>query len=170
MIPIKGKSMVTGLAFYLLEAFGSKDTFHLANCYLFRGHIQSALRNYEKCLEENNPKAMYVLAILYEIGIGYEEDHSQYLYWMQKAAQLGHKGAIGECYIDGNGYTKNVQEGFNILLNYARSTNESFVHGSVAGYYLKGAIISKNITEAKKWYELSAKNLNPFAQEILKTL
>lgn len=162
--------MGTGLAFYLFEAFGFKDIFHLANCYLLRGHISSAIRNYEKGADNNDPKSMYAIAILYENGIGYQCDRSKYLYWMQRAAQLGHNGAIGECYIDGNGFEKNVTKGFSILKVYAENCNESFVQGSVGGYYLNGEILSKNISEARKWFKLSADNYNPIAKEILKTL
>jgi hypothetical protein len=162
--------MATGLVFYLFEAFGYKDTFHLANLYFYRGHINSAFRNYEKGANNGNPKSMYSLAIFYENGIGLHKDHSQYLYWMKNSAKLGHKGAIGECYIDGNGYEKDVTKGFNIIEDYAKNCNESFVQGSVGGYYLRGEIIPKNLLEAKKWFKLSSDNYNPIAQEILKTL
>ena len=51
----KGESMATGLVFYLFEAFGYKDTFHLANLYFYRGHTNSALRIYEKGANSSNP-------------------------------------------------------------------------------------------------------------------
>ncbi len=47
--------MTTGLVFYLFEAFGYKDTFHLANLYFYRGHTNSALRIYEKGANSSNP-------------------------------------------------------------------------------------------------------------------
>lgn len=80
---------------------------------------------------------MYSLAIFYENGIGLNKDHSQYLYWMNNSANLGHDGAIDECYIDGNGYEKNVTKGFNILENYATNCKEAFFQGSVGGYIIK---------------------------------
>ncbi|MDQ7815891.1 MAG: tetratricopeptide repeat protein [Melioribacteraceae bacterium] len=162
--------MATGLVFYLFEALGVKDTFHLANCFFYRGHLKSALRNYGKGANNGDPKSMYALAIFYENGIAVSEDHSKYFYWMKKSAQLGHQGAIGECYIDGNGYEKNTLQGFSILKDYAINCKESFVQGSVGGYYLGGEIVPQNIGEAKKWFKLSADNYNPISKEILKTL
>jgi len=162
--------MATGLVFYLFEALGYKDTFHLANLFFFRGLLESALRNYKKGAAQNDPKSMYALAILYENGIGVNQDHSEYIFWMKRAARFGHSGAIGECYIDGIDQDINTVEGMHILEEYGKNCNESFVQSSIAGYYLEGKIVSKNLVAAKKWFKLSADNYNPISSEILKTL
>jgi hypothetical protein len=162
--------MASGLIFYLIEACGYKDTFHLANMFLYRGHVSSAIRNYEKGAENGDSKSMYALAIIYENGMGVSIDHVQYCSWMKKAALSGHRGALGECYIDGNGFQKDIVQGFNILKEYAEKCNESFVQGSVGGYYLRGEIIQKDLNEAKRWFKLSSNNFNPYSRQILDNL
>lgn len=161
------KRMASGLVFKLFNSFNIGDPFHLANILLYNGQLESAVKNYKKGAYENDGRSMYVLAVLLENGIGLKRDSTQYKHWMLKAAQSGHMGAMGECYIDGNGYPKNVSEGFRILKEYAGKNNESFVQGSVGGYYLEGVVVQRDVSEARKWFELSANNKNPFSKEIL---
>lgn len=162
--------MASGTLFFLLEVFGYKNYYHLANCYFYRGHIKSAIRNYEKGITFGDIKCMYAVAVLNKTGMGYAENDEQYLGWMRNAANSGHKGALGECYISGHGVEKDPNIGFALLKKWAKEHEESFAQLSVGKYYLSGKVVKYNEDEAKKWLRKAMFNNNPIAKEMLKTL
>ncbi|KAB2851100.1 MAG: sel1 repeat family protein [Ignavibacterium sp.] len=162
-----------------LKLFSKKTpnkNFEVANKYLSKRQLKKAVNKYKLSAEQGDTRAMYALAILYELGIVVKQSDLNYSHWMLKAAQLGHNGALGECYIDGNGVEKAPKRGLKLLLQYAMhselisDTSETFVLGSLGGHYLNGEITEQNIELAKKFLLMAAQNGNPIAMMILESI
>jgi len=108
---------------------------------------------------------------LYQIGNYFKEKNlTQAVYWYRKAAEQGQKEAqyaLGSCYYNGEGVTKDLEQ----AANWWRKAAEQGVQGGDAvaqnylGYcYSKGEGVTQNLEQAIYWWRKAAEQGNNSAQ------
>jgi len=100
--------------------------------------------------ERGDIECMYRLATLREIGLGCKEDSKAQKRLLSKACAAGHKGALGECLIEGLGMKKDVARGRALLTECAESGND-WAQGSLGSYILQGLVGPKDEAQARLW-------------------
>lgn len=81
---------------------------------LGRGDYGSALEEFRVAAEKGDDAAEYNLGLLYEKGLGVEQDHAAALRWYRKGAQKGYAPSwysLGLMYLNGHGVEADPEEG-----------------------------------------------------------
>ena len=92
-----------------------------------RGDIASALQEWERLAQRDDPKSQFALGQLYEKGLAVAKDHNKAVSWYRKSAMNGYPPAqtvLGQMYFWGSAYRQHV--------------------------------LAKNYAEAIKWFRLAA--------------
>lgn len=134
--------------------------------YLTAGQLEPATECLRHAARSGQAEATYILAMFSEVGIGGDEVPTKHKLLITEAAAAGHKGALGECLLEGIGRDADRERGLALLTECAES-GSSFAQGSLGGYYATGEYVTKNRDLAKQWLERSAGNGNPFAVMML---
>ena len=137
------------------------DAIDFLNKRLIKKSIQefnNVAKNSEKTDEKAN--AMYNIAVIYDNGIGIEEDKNIAIAWYKKASELNHKIAqynLGWMYYHGEIVEQNY---FNALKYYNLSANQGYKKAqfNIATLYLVGLGTSKDNLKAYKWFKISSMN------------
>jgi TPR repeat protein len=100
------------------------------------------------------PSAENYLGILYDMGIGVENDHQQALVWWEAAAQQGERKAefnIGRADYDSGSYTQ-------ALSWLQKSAQQGVAEAAlyVGLIYVNGYGVTKDYQEAMRWYRMAA--------------
>lgn len=99
----------------LLADFDSWDSFTPAWKSYAMGYYETALDLYKA---NNNPRAMYKVAIMYDAGVGVSKDRALAVQWFLKAADNNYAPAQYEMYLrytDGNGVEQSKTEAYKWL-------------------------------------------------------
>ena len=152
----------TFLIFLAGNAFADyEDAIDLLNKRFIKKSIQefsNVAKNSEK--KDDRANAMYNIAVIYDNGIGIEENKNIAITWYQKASELNHKIAqynLGWMYYHGEIVE---QDYFNALKYYKLSANQGYKKAqfNIATLYLVGLGTSKDNLQAYKWFKISSMN------------
>jgi len=106
-----------------------------------------------------NPKAMFLVARLYEQGKGTSKNLKAASKWYQKSASQNYAAAnarLGKMYLEGISVKKNISKAFS-LLNLAAIQGIPVAQFNLAILYELGVGTKKDLQEAIKWYDFAAK-------------
>lgn len=123
--------------------------------------------------EREKTSSPYIVALLYEYGIGTGKNDEKAFYWFEKAASQGEIEAIGflgKHYLYGIGVSQDVKKGIELLQKGAELGS---VHAelALAHIYENGPFgIEKNIDNAVKWYRKAAERGSEDAKRALEKL
>lgn len=137
--------------------------FKMGECHFFDYGVAScdvdmAFIWYNKAAEQGHPRAMLMVAYMYENGIGVVLNQEKGVYWYQKAAKEGVVEAIlnlANCYSVGRGVEKNRQMAVE-LWHKASALGDSIAMYNLADAYQYGNGITPDINKAIEWYEKSS--------------
>ena len=123
-----------------------------------------AIIHFEKATLNGDPSGYLEVAYMFEKGRGgVDIDYTKALTYFKKAIELGSIQAYresGKLYYRKKDYRKALDF---FILAAAQENGDSMVNISVM--YERGECVEKNVTEAKKWYQI-AKAFNPEHQEL----
>lgn len=148
-----------GLLYYRGEG-GQKDS-------------DKALEYFLECQEK--PEALYLIGILHLNGDGPLEGDilkpgQCALYWLLRAAEQNYSQAqntIGFIYAGGEG---GIKQDYKVAMEWylkAAQQNNSLALKNIGDLYYRGQGVSKNLSEAWKWYSLAVKHGNTNAKLML---
>ena len=106
-----------------------------------------ALEIFTKGVEQGNARAMNGLGMLYNKGIGVEENHVQALQWFEKAAAKGYSAALYNAALmhkDGNGTTQDFKRAYEYY-------SQSAARGFTSGLYGQGYMLYKGLGVAQDY-------------------
>ena len=123
----------------------------------------------EEAAENGNPRAMYILAMMYNDGTGVYIDKNKCKEWLRKANGLNEPlsmyGYISWC-LDNKEQGKMYSQIFNDIKNLAKS-GDVFAEVRLGFMYENGYGVSKNYSKAIEWYKKATENGNTKAQNSL---
>ena len=109
---------------------------------------------------EKKKDAMYNLAIIYDFGLGVNENKDMAVKWYKKASSLNHKIAqfnLAWMYYNGQKLEKNNFEAFKY---YLKSANLGYnkAQFNLANLYFAGEGTMADYVESYKWFKISSLN------------
>lgn len=133
---------------------------------------KDALAWYKRSAMNGNIEATFNVGVMYEQGLGTDEDFVAAAKWYRTAAKAGHVSAqfnLANMYGKGAGVLQNQEKAFGWYEKAAEQGDSAAMY-NVANRYTKGSGVRQNVVEAYKWYTLSAKQGEKSAVEQLKRL
>lgn len=142
----------------------------------------------QKAAEQGDTETQGLLAFCYENGIGVERDLFLAAEWYKKAAERGSADAqvaLGNCYVDGLGVGKDLGEAMfwfgkaaaqgdegsmaylAKVLPEAAKQGDPYSQNALGLCYLNGSGVTKDETEAVKWFRKAAEQEYAEAQNYL---
>ncbi len=128
-----------------------------------------SLQQYERAREiwiplagEDNYSAQYRLALLYESGLGVEQDDIQAHYWYLKSAEGGYTPsqlALAYSFSIGRGVVEDPYQAFEWYL-IAAENGEAKAQYHVGILFVLGEVVSKNLSDAFFWITIATLNFN----------
>lgn len=121
--------------------------------------------------EADVPEALWVLAQLYENGLGVDEDFEQALGYYRRGSELGHAAcqhSLGCLYLQGDYLISDVDQGFALCMAAAEQGYAPAMQ-TIGRCYQFGEGVESSMKTALEWYEkYLACNLDPeFEQQLL---
>jgi hypothetical protein len=107
---------------------------------------------------EGNAPSQSKLGLLFQDGIGVEQDHAEALKWYRKAADLGDIMAhnnIGFMYFAGFGVPKSLDEALKWFIK-AADLGSTGAMDNIGEMYSRGLGVAQDYTEAFKWFRQAA--------------
>ncbi|CAN8138737.1 SPOR domain-containing protein [uncultured Thiomicrorhabdus sp.] len=133
-------------------------------------------KNYQKAYEEWYPlavqgkaEAQSNLGLLYDLGLGIEQNLSEAQNWYQKAAKQRDTNAqynLGVIYFQGKGVVSDFSKARKWFLKSAQKGHAN-AQNNLGWLYEKGLGVEKNLQQAKNWYQKAANKKLPLAQKNL---
>jgi len=122
---------------------------------------------YKILADKNNPKAQYIVAICYRLGLGVEKDDIEAIKYFRLSAMQGFDLALiklGKCLINGIGIKKDVRGAFHCFMLAANQGNiDALTYVGIC--YEKGIGIQKDFGKAHtSYYNSTFKENNPKGQ------
>ncbi|MFV2060387.1 MAG: tetratricopeptide repeat protein [Gammaproteobacteria bacterium] len=111
-----------------------------------------------KQAKSGSPKAMFLVARMFENGKGTKKNISAASKWYQRSASQNYAAAnakLGKLYLEGIGVKKNIKKAFS-LLNLAAIQGIPAAQFNLAILYELGIGTPKDLQEAIKWYDFAA--------------
>jgi TPR repeat protein len=152
------------LAVELLSASaesGDVDSMFQLGIHLYEGKdmpqdIQAAFEVWMRAAQKGHLKAQYYVGELYRMRT--PADAIEAVFWFQRSSQKGYElatNALGNCYRDGFGVAKNMNEAVRL---YRQAAKKGFdeAQASLAHCYAHGLGVAKNVEEAIKWYRAAS--------------
>jgi len=113
-----------------------------------------AFVQFAKAADDGNLQSMYQVALMCRDGIGTSRDYHMMEGWLERAANIGHMGAItllADIYAQGRLLPKDVHRSFDLSLRAAELGNRDFMY-RVAVAYRDGNGTDKDTEKAAKWF------------------
>jgi TPR repeat protein len=110
--------------------------------------------------------AQYHLAMLYDFGVGTEENDVEAARWCRQAAEQGHAEAqftLGQTLRLGEAVAPDMKEAFTWFMKSARQGNPDAEH-ALSVCYQEGDGVKASETEARKWRQMAAEHGEPRSQ------
>ena len=128
-----------------------------------------ALKWYLKAAEQGQPRAQYLLALMYDTGLGpVEKNKASSLSWLRKSADQGYAKAqflLGLYYSNGLGVPKDKTIAFSYYKKAAEQGDAVAQH-NLACMLEEGIGVEKNEVEAYAYFELAAASQQGAAQRL----
>lgn len=116
--------------------------------------------------DQGDMHAQYHLAMLYDFGVGTEENDVEAARWCRKAAEQGHAEAqftLGQTLRLGEAVAPDMKEAFTWFMKSARQGNPDAEH-ALSVCYQEGDGVKASETEARKWRQMAAEHGEPRSQ------
>lgn len=133
------------------------------------GQLETTAQHFAMGSSRGDADATYALAILYEQGLGVEEDRETSRELLQAAANAGHLGAQGDMLLDGVDVARDVPRGIELLTRCAEN-GDVIAQVSRAGYSMSGELVPRDLELARRWLKTATLGGNPLAMFILADL
>lgn len=128
-------------------------------------NTEKTVKLFQRVADKGNPKAMYVLSLLYQNGFYVKEDNDKAVEYLKKSAAKGYPEAeysLAYLYLTGMNVEKDYKKGVELMTN-AANKNFPDAQNNIGMLYLKGEIVEKDLKLAKKWLEKASQNGNAMA-------
>lgn len=115
---------------------------------------------FQRVADKGNPKAMYVLSLLYQNGYYVEANHDKAVEYLKKSADLKYPEAeysMAYLYLAGMYVEKDYKKGVQLMTNAANSGYPD-AQNNIGMLYLKGELVPKDLARAKSWLERASLN------------
>ena len=128
------------------------------DCYKAKDY-KNALELYKKAIAMGNIDACYSVGSIYNQGLGVKKDDAQALEWWEKGAQGGNEYCMYSMAVY-YGYEKKPQDYKKAMEWYMKASAEDFSPAQFAlgTMYRDGTGVTKDLPEARKWFELALGN------------
>ena len=116
--------------------------------------------------DQGDMHAQYHLAMLYDFGLGTEENDVEAARWCRQAAEQGHAEAqftLGQTLRLGEAVAPDMKEAFTWFMKSARQGNPDAEH-ALSVCYQEGDGVKASETEARKWRQMAAEHGEPRSQ------
>lgn len=115
---------------------------------------------FQRVADKGNPKAMYVLSLLYQNGFYVKPDTDKAVEYLKKSAELKYPEAeysLAYLYLSGMYVEKDYKKGIQFM---TKAANSGFpdAQNNIGMLYLKGELVTKNYNLARKWLEKASSN------------
>jgi len=127
---------------------------------------RAAAKIFMELAKSGHVNAQYQIAVMFDSGIGVEEDHAQAAIWYQKAATKGHNEAqynLAIAYATGEGIHSNMRKAIYWMKKSALRGNINSQY-NLGLIYILGNGVAVNFEEGMQWWKLAAKNGDSMAQ------
>ena len=130
-----------------------------------KGEYQPALREFLVCANEDDPRAMLLLGMMYHGGTGIPQGYETAITWYRKAADLGEPGAqhnLGILYTQGDGVSRDPSEA---MRWYHKAASQGLADSqyNIGVAYDSGDGVPQDSNRAAHWFKLAAERGNPKA-------
>lgn len=144
---------------YLLQDGMEVDTDNTQNSI-------KTVKLFQRVADKGNPKAMYVLSLLYQNGFYVEADTDKAVEYLKKSADLKYPEAeysMAYLYLSGMYVEKDYKKGIQLMTSAA---NNGFpdAQNNIGMLYLKGELVPKDLSRAKSWLEKASNNGSSMAE------
>jgi len=118
-------------------------------------YFSSALGGIRKLANRGNPRAQFILGVMYSVGRGVEEDRVESDVWIKKAADQEHPGA--QFFMGVFLQSKDLKGAMDLFEKSAKQGNLSAIQ-QLAAFYFNGYIGDKSIVDYEKCFYWSQKH------------
>lgn len=115
---------------------------------------------FKRVADKGNPKALYVMSLLYQNGFNVEQDQDKAVEYLEKSAALNYPEAeysLAYLYLTGMYVEKDYKKGVQLMTN-AANNNFPDAQNNIGMLYLKGEIVPKDLKRAKNWLDKASAN------------
>lgn len=153
-------NLIIILFILLLPAVTVHADLKAANAALKRGDYPFAFSEAKRLADHGDPKAQYMLAGLYEAGVGVIQNYAEAFKWYSYAAQKGDPMAqvmVAQMYYEGKGGPRDYQESAKW---YREAAEKGHIHAqnNLGVLYEYGRGVTESKAEALKWYLRAAEH------------
>ena len=136
----------------------------------YHRYLKEAAEYFRKAAEKEHIQAQYQLALAYYTGAGVKKDEAESIRWLEKAAAKSHKEA-GELLAELREKQRIRQEKTEFK-NHLRQAEkgDAYAQSKVAGMYLRGTGVKKDIKKGIEWYEKAGETDEGYAARQLAKL
>jgi len=130
---------------------------------------QALHRLYESATEEEDPEAMYLLGIMFYLGVEVQQSSKEAFEWYYRAANRGQAEAmncLGILYALGDGVPQDYVEALSWYLKAVEHGSVSAMN-NIATLYYHGLGVPRSDSQAAEWFQLAADRGNPRAMNSL---
>lgn len=163
--------LAAGVLLVAVPALASdpKAELDLARNWAQKGQYDKALSAYRSLADGGNAEAAFQIGLLYEHGLGVNQDASQAASWYERAIPSKHNGAmrqLASLYFEGRGVQVDHAKAAE-LLSVAASQNDAQAKTFLAYMYENGYGVEKNLPIAIRLLQEAADAGHPPAQNAL---
>jgi len=152
--------------FFTLAQQGHADAQHVLGKAYFNGDgvlevsSKSAVKWYTKAAEQGHDKAQMDLAMMYDYGMGVQENNETAVSWYTKSADQGNAKAqynLGVLYVKGEDVSRNEEAGVKLITSAAEQGYPR-AQASMGAMYAQGLSVLKDDVRAYMWFYLATYN------------
>ena len=147
------------LLFFVSLSFLNALTFEEVNTiHKVEGSLK-ALGGYKQLAEENDPKAIHELALIYLTGDGIARNINKAHELFQKASELGNSEStylLGKIYLSNKTIYYDAKKAYNTFVDAANQNNAK-AQLMIAEFFLMGEIEKKDYEKALHYFKLASK-------------
>lgn len=136
------------------------------------GHTEQAIELWRPLAESGNVEAQFGLGVIYNDGMGVEQDYAEANYWFLRAAEQGMAAAqynLGNAYKNGTGMAPDPQMA---VRWWRKAADQDFgpAQFNLGSALMEGFGIQRDAEAGLQWYRRAAANGHAHAQSFLEEL
>jgi len=117
---------------------------------------ESDVESWKKLAEQGDAKAQYNLGVMYDQGIGVEQNYKQAFYWFKKSAEQGEANAqynLGVMYGQGQGVLQDYKQAF---YWWKKSAEQGYANAqyNLGVMYEQGQGVIEDYAKAHMWFNI----------------
>jgi TPR repeat protein len=164
-------SLVVALWALTSSAPARAGQFEDAQAALAAGNHVTALELLGKLVDQDNPEAEHLLAVMYLRGLGVPQDDAMAVRWLKIAAAHGQAEAqnqLGLFYAQGRGgIERNIAEAVKLFRLAADQGGLAAAQNNLADSLMFGLGGKQDLKEAFKWYRIAADQGSAYAENVI---